>query len=114
METNPRFSLEIFYDSWGGIAAEFEELPPKSAEVLGPSTVQFIKRLSFWEGPEHLDGYPPEFSDPLSYMERLETLTLDCLSGSLKQILLILTLDAVCPLLRMLIVRLPEDEAAGE
>ena len=77
---------------------------------LGPSTVQFIKRFRFWEDPGHLDRHTLNLSDPFGYMERLESLTLHCLSVSLGQIFLILNLDMVRPLLRTLIVRLPEDE----
>ena len=114
VETSPKFRIDISFDSSGWVTAKLGELPPKSVEVLGLSTVQFITHFHFREGPERLDMHPPELSDPFGYMERLETLVLDCLSASLNQILLILNLNTVCPLLHTLIVLLPEDEPAGE
>ena len=112
--TSPKFRIHISFDSSGWVTAELGELPPKSVEVLGLSTVQFITHFHFREGPERLDMHPLELSDPFGYMDGLETLVLGCLSASLNRILLILNLNTVCPLLHTLIVLLPEDEPAGE
>ncbi|KAF9784595.1 hypothetical protein BJ322DRAFT_853393 [Thelephora terrestris] len=112
LHTSPKLYLEICDYLLGGIAADFGELPSKTAEVLGPSTVRLIKHLRFWEDQAHLHCHPLEFEDALYYMEELETLALDCLPASLEEILLFLSDVECCPLLRTLIVRLPEGVAA--
>ncbi|KAF9784593.1 hypothetical protein BJ322DRAFT_1109306 [Thelephora terrestris] len=109
--TSPKFYLKIC-DHSGEITAEFGELPPKTAEVLGSSTVRLIKHLRFWEDQGHLDLHPLEFFDALHHMERLESLGLDCLPASLEEILFLLDDATHCPLLRTLIVRLPEGVVA--
>ena len=110
LDTHPRFNLEI-HNSVVGITAGFGELPPRTAEVLGPLTVQFIKYLRFWEDRELQNWHPPSFSAPLHRMVRLETLALDCSAASLDDILFVLIIgETTCPALRTLIIVLPEDE----
>jgi len=104
------FGLEIYDESLGGITAEFGELPPNTAEVLGPLTVQFIKYFHFLEDEGHPDWHPPEFRNALHHMQRLETLVLHCSLISFGHIFEVLYMDVVaCPLLHTLIVQLPED-----
>ena len=104
-----KFDLEIHGNSAGGITAEFVELPPNTAEVLGLSTVQFIKYFRFWEDQGHQSQHPLEFMSSLCRMQRLETLALDCLPASFEDIFRALNMDAMsCRLLRTLIVQLPE------
>ena len=111
LHANPEFYLKLCTYS-DEITAEFGELPPDTAEVLGPSTVQFIKYLRFWPGQTHSNWHPPRISDALNHMERPETLALDCSPAVLAEIFLILIDVSCCPLLRTLIVRLPEGVAA--
>ena len=112
LHAGPKFYLAIGDFSLGEITAEFGELPPDTAEVLGPSTVRLIKYLRFCEDQAHLSRHPLEFLDALYHLERLETLALDCLPASLEEIFSILDDTACCPLLRTLIVRLPDGVAA--
>lgn len=112
VDIDPNFHLEV-HDSERGIEAGFGELPPSTEEVLGPSTVQFIKYLRFWDHREDHSSYPPGFWDPFRRMEGLETLALDCYPTALDDILFILDLGAtVCRALRTLIVILPESDPA--
>lgn len=107
------FNFKIYDDSQGGITAGFGELPPNTAEVLGPLTVQFIKHLHFWEDKVYRRWHPLEYIDPLHRMERMETLALDCLPAGFEAFFLVLGMNTVvCPLLRTLIVGLPEGEPA--
>ncbi|KAF9784592.1 hypothetical protein BJ322DRAFT_853339 [Thelephora terrestris] len=107
LHTSPKFYLQLGV-YLGELIADFGELPPKTAEVLGPSTVRLIKHLRLWEARGRLDYGTPKFDDALHHMERLETLALDYLPASLVEILSILNDVVRCPLLRTLIVRFPE------
>jgi hypothetical protein len=107
------FDLRVYDGSMGGLTTEFGELPPNTAEVLGPLTVQFIKYLRFWEDLLHQTFHPLRLLDPFHHMERLETLSLDYLPTSLEVIFFILDVEVIaCPLLRTLMVELPEGEPA--
>ncbi|KAF9784591.1 hypothetical protein BJ322DRAFT_1109304 [Thelephora terrestris] len=111
LHTSPKFRLEL-RAFLGVVTAEFGELPPNTAEVLGQSTIRFIKYLRFWEDPAPLIWCPRGTFDALHHTERLETLALDCLPASLDEVFSILNDVACCPSLRTLIVRIPEGETA--
>ena len=111
---DPGFHLKVSNWSLREVAAEFGELPPSDAEVLGPSTVEFIKHLRFREAQEHSVYHPLNLLDAFCHMDRLETLTLDCLTASLDKIFRIFINVICCPLLHTVIVRLLEGEAVDE
>ena len=106
LRTSPKFYLKLGVDM-GEITAGFGELPPMTAEALGPSTVQFIKYLQVSADQARPNWRASQILDAFSHMERLETLALDCSPISLEEILLVLNDVACCPLLRTLIIRLP-------
>ena len=109
-----KFRLEIYDYSIGGITAGFRELPPDTAEVLGPSTVQFIKYLRFWEDREPRDRSHRRLLSSFFRMERLETLALECSPTSLNAIFPVLFAGPiVCPALRTLIIRFPPSEPSA-
>ena len=96
------------------LTAKFGELPPNATEVLGPSTVEFIKYLCFRETDAYWRPSPShEFANAFHHMERLETLTLACLPASLREIFSVLDDVACCPLLHTLIVQLPKGVAVN-
>ena len=105
------FYLKVSDWSDGGMIAEFKELPPDDAEVLGPSTVEFISHLHFQENRKHSIRHSP---NAFRHLGRLETLTLDCLTASLKEIFAMLIEVTFCPLLDTLIVRLLDGKGVGE
>ncbi|KAF9784594.1 hypothetical protein BJ322DRAFT_1021314 [Thelephora terrestris] len=112
IHTSPKFHLKLL-TLFLEISAEFEELPPNTDEVLGPSTVQFIKCFRFWADQSYSIQHPFLFSDALNHMERLETLSLDCSPASLGEIFFILIDAECCPLLHTMIIRLPEGVAVN-
>ena len=110
---DPEFHVKLHDWSLGEVVAKFGELPPKNAEILGPSTIEFIKHLHFREVQGHSVIYHFSPSEAFSHLGRLETLTLDCFTASLEKIFPVLANVTRCPLLHTLIVRLPEGEAVG-